>query len=482
MSTTLLVKTRSALAVIFFLVSLTGCETGQLRNVDSPPAQAMSLGASFSVVGAAIYVPNQNLGAPIAAGRGMQVFAALEADGCIVPDPLAGDSTGLVHTWTSTKAYYDYIKSDTKLDASVTNSAVLSSTLNVASGRSIDRTTEIAGAVYEYNAYKQLFSLAVDCQTGRDGKGRLIGDLLAAFNALPYPVGSPVQARSWDAYQQFLEGYGSHYVTEVKAGARYRSYTFKKAYSEINESQLTIAACVSAQGLPTEAGEVSVKGCENIDKKKSESINIADYTNKSTAYGGQQRIRDRLAAGDKVTPELLSQFSATADVAQDGVQYQVEPLWKLLASRATTDKQSNQARTLRAYFEGFIALNCNQVHGCGCNNIMDPKGKVLLRRFIQTDVDNAEYRCERPAMGCRNDDDCHYKYGVTVGNYCQCYGDHCVNQDIDGISSVVNHKAIGGVNTGPNKSCKYKLGSGCVCQRPAKDASWEAIWTGPAYP
>ena len=69
-------------------------------------------------------------------------------------------------------------------------------------------------------------------------------------------------------------------------------------------------------------------------------------------------------------------------------------------NRAQTDRQRNQARSLQAYFEGFVALNCDQVHGCGCTRVMDRKGNVLLRRFVQTDTGYAQYRCERPTMAC----------------------------------------------------------------------------------
>lgn len=458
---------------LLILALLNACVTGG----DNPPVAGSggTLGASQSIVGMAVYVPKQDLGSPIAAGRGKQVFANLEGDGCVVQDPLAGVSDGRVHTWTSTKAYYGYLKTDTSLDASLTNAAVLSTSLDVVSRRATDRSTEIAGSVYEFNAYKQLFSLASECEDGRQNKGELDNDLTTTFNALPYPVERPDQTRSWDPYRRFLIDFGSHYVSQVKAGARYRSYSFKKSVTDVKESDLTIAACVSAQGVPTETGEVSVKGCENIDKKEAESIKLMDYTSTATAFGGKQDIRERLAAGETVSPELLSQFAATDGAAQDGVQYSLEPIWDLLASRAETDKQRNQARALQAYFEGFFAFNCDQVHGCGCSSVMDSKGKVLLRRFVQSDINYAQFRCERPAKGCRKDSDCNYKYGITVGNYCQCYGDHCVKWDDD--SATVNRTGIDGKNTGPNRSCHYKLGSGCQCTRPAKNELWDAIWT-----
>jgi hypothetical protein len=351
---------------LLILALLNACVTGG----DNPPVAGSggTLGASQSIVGMAVYVPKQDLGSPIAAGRGKQVFENLEGDGCVVQDPLAGVSDGRVHTWTSTKAYYGYLKTDTSLDASLTNAAVLSTSLDVVSRRATDRSTEIAGSVYEFNAYKQLFSLASECEDGRQNKGELDNDLTTTFNALPYPVERPDQTRSWDPYRRFLIDFGSHYVSQVKAGARYRSYSFKKSVTDVKESDLTIAACVSAQGVPTETGEVSVKGCENIDKKEAESIKLMDYTSTATAFGGKQDIRERLAAGETVSPELLSQFAATDGAAQDGVQYSLEPIWDLLASRAETDKQRNQARALQAYFEGFFAFNCDQVHGCGCSS------------------------------------------------------------------------------------------------------------------
>ncbi|MCL6415717.1 MACPF domain-containing protein [Aestuariirhabdus sp. Z084] len=449
---------------------LTGCTS-------LSPSTTGNLGASQSTVGSAIYLPETDLGRPIAAGQGRQVFANLDDDNCVVFDPKSKESSSKVHTWTKTEAYFGYLNSDTKVGVSLTNVAVLSTSLSAASQRSVDRTTTIAGSVYEFNAYKQLFTLSSECITARTGKGQLDQTLLEAFNALPYPVSDPSRTRAWEPYQRFLEIYGSHYVDQVRAGARYRNYTFKKPYKSVNESELAIAACISAQKLPTEAGMLSLNGCEGINQKQIESVKLTDYTSNPTAFGGDETLRSQLAGGAAITPELLAKFSDTADTEQDGVQYSLTPIWKLFLNRAGSNQSmKNRARTLEAYFEGFVASNCQQQYGCGCSLVKDKKENVTLRRFIQTDKAYASYRCEQPVVGCRRDEDCHYSYGVTTGNYCQCYGDHCVNRGTGG-SSVVNYSTkISGKNKGPNRSCYYKVG-GCKCKHPAKGQGWDSIWS-----
>jgi hypothetical protein len=329
------------------------------------------LGAARPVIGGAIYSPATNLGKPIAAGQAKQIFADLEKDGCVVQDPdYSGDSTGQVHTWTSTSDYFGYVKSDTSLSGSLANEAVMSASLEAVANRTVTTATKIAGSSYEYHAYKKLFALVDDCVTGRNGKGALAPDLIDAFNTtLAYPVSNPDEIASWENYDLFLRKFGTHYVDSLKTGVRYRRYTFLRTYAKTTESSLAVAACVSAEGV-SPAGEVSVQGCQGIDKKERSAVKLSDYTDSPSAYGGNEELRNKLSAGAKVTPDLLAEFADTADADQDGVQYNLAPVWQLLYARAKTPEDRNKALTLQAYFEGFVASNCIQFHGCGCTKVM----------------------------------------------------------------------------------------------------------------
>lgn len=463
--------------VIIFLGAITGCNDNATLTDENSNSQS-GLMAARSVVGGGIYVPGSDLGQPIAEGRQKQVFANLEGDGCIVTDKdYRGDSKGLVHTWTSTKSYYDYVKSDTKISGSLANEAVLKASLDVAASRSVSSKTQIAGSAYEFFAFKQLIALSDDCETGRNAKGKLAPDMMAAFRALPFPVSDPSDTLAWQAYQDFLTTYGSHYVNELKTGTRFRRYTFLQKFKKVEASDLKVAACVAAEG-PTPEGNASVNGCQSIDTEKRRKVDLSNYTIESSAYGGNESLRNKLSGGEPVSPALLAELADTADKTQDGVKYTLAPIWKLLEGRAKNTKEKNIANSLKAYFEGFIAFNCNQVHGCGCSRIMDKKKNVLLRKFVQTATNPlVKYECQRPVMGCRNINDCNWN---VTKFYCQCYGDHCVNTGSDKISAVVNYSSkIAGKNTGPNKSCYHNetLKSTCSCRRPAKDKLWDTLWS-----
>lgn len=460
----------SIVSVCATLILTGACESPQLID------KGKGLGAGRTAVGGGIYTPANNLGQPIAEGRSKPIFAHLDEDECVVQDhSYSGDSTGKVHTWTSSSSYYNYLKSDTNISGSLANAAVMKASLEAVANQAVTIDSEIAGSAYEYFAYKKLFALTDDCESGRFGKGSLAPDLLASFNNdLVYPVQQPDKITSWTQYDKFLRTYGTHYVDKLKTGVRYRRYTFLRTYKSVKASSLAVTACVAAEGATPE-GKVSIQGCQGIDQKTRNEVNLSDFTDEPSAFGGNERIRNELSGGATVTPELLADFADTADVDQDGVQYNLAPIWQLLYDRATNEEDRNKALTLQAYFEGFVASNCNQVHGCGCSRAMDRKNNVLLRKFVQTATSpRAVYQCQRPATGCRNNDDCHYNLGKA---YCQCYGDHCVNTASDKISAVVNFSSkITGKNKGPNRSCTFGGSLTCSCARPKKGEFWSTLW------
>jgi hypothetical protein len=280
------------------------------------------LGAGRTAVGGGIYAPANNFGQPIAEGRSKPIFARLDEDECVVQDQsYRGDSTGKVHTWTSSSSYYHYIKSDTNISGSLANAAVMKASLEAVADQTVTSDSKIAGSAYEYFAYKKLFALSDECESGRFGKGALAPDLLDAFNNnLAYPVQQPDQIASWTQYDKFLRTYGTHYVDKLKTGVRYRRYTFLRTYKSVKASSLAVTACVAAEGA-TPAGKVSIQGCQGIDQKTRNEVNLSDFTDEPSAYGGNERIRNELSGGATVTPELLADFADTADVDQDGVQY-----------------------------------------------------------------------------------------------------------------------------------------------------------------
>ncbi|RCU51462.1 hypothetical protein DU002_03015 [Corallincola holothuriorum] len=460
---------------------LNGCQdapktpAGSVASSDTSPNIATSLGASRTVVGAAVYVPATLLTEPLGEGTAKQLFASLESDGCVVFDELAKSSDSVVHTWTKSTAFYEYLSSDTSLDASLEGPVTLGTTVKVVTKSSNEKNTSLLGAVFEFNAYKQRFDLADDCITGRHGKGSLAADFLADYKALPYPVNKPEMESSWESYDRFLKKYGSHFVSKLFAGARYRSFVTLKSSSAIKERELAVAACLSAEG-PTQEGQASVKGCEGVTRQQKQAISLSDYQVNSKAFGGSEELRQLLGAGKAATPELLAEFAKTGETLQDGVKYELMPIWQLLESRFEPGtKEQKIAKSMQAYFEGFLSFNCSQLHGCGCAKVMDKKDKVMLRKFALLDKATALYGCQRPAMGCRNDDDCHYNAGKA---YCQCHGDHCVNRGADKLSAVVNYTTkITGKDTGPNKSCHFvKSKLQCQCQRPDSKHMWDTLW------
>jgi hypothetical protein len=468
---------RVVFSISYLLVLTSSCQNTQQSSVKTNPAGNMSvlnnsyIGASRTVVGAAIYVPTTVLTEPLGEGAVKQVFATSDIDKCIVLDPLSQPSESKVHTWTKTSSFYEYLSTDSSLDASLEGQASLGATAKVVTKSTDQHTTSFSGAVFEFNAYKQRFDLADDCITGRGDRGALANDLLTDFKALPYPIADPDLKSSWNQYDKFLKRYGSHFVSKLFSGARYRSFVTLKSSSQIKESELTVAACLSAEGLTT-AGKASVSGCEGVTSEQKQKISLSDYHVNSVAFGGKETLRNMLASGKAATPELLTEFAETGGSLQDGVRYELLPIWQLLAERADNATQTQIAKSMQAYFEGFLSLTCQQVHGCGCDRIMDKKNKVLLRKFALIDSKQAIFACQTPATGCRNNDDCKFN-----GTYCQCFGDHCVNRATDKMSAVVNYSTkIKGKNTGVNKSCSFKFDLQCKCQRPDSKRMWDTLW------
>lgn len=111
------------------------------------------------------------------------------------------------------------------------------------------------------------------------------------------------------------------------------------------------------------------------------------------------------------------------------------------------------------------------------------EGAMVLQKFVMTgEVEKPEYECQVPGIGCRSDNDCHFKLKLTQPG-CYCYGSSCV--DIDEVKSRGQTKQERIIrwemkektarNKEVNRSCKLGPAK-CRCQKGHVASEWERVW------
>jgi hypothetical protein len=156
----------------------------------------------------------------------------------------------------------------------------------------------------------------------------------------------------------------------------------------------------------------------------------------------------------------MDAFINQAGVSDQAVRWDYMPVWKIfqriyqpLCSQKGKDSQDCRnyqiAVNLEAAYSGFMAWGCTK---------QDSSNDITYQGMYNTvpmDQSTGYWSCKVAKEGCSNDNDCHYRAGVTSG----CYGPSCfkavtipgTNQTTVTIQSDDDGK---GTNDGVNRSCE----------------------------
>jgi hypothetical protein len=293
--------------------------------------------------------------------------------------------------------------------------------------------------------------------------------VLQAFARLPsLSLNSFIEDGSWNPYIEFLKNHGSHIITQSTFGSRFQIWESNSSSSSETLKLLEAKACVELNGTSGE-DTLAIAGCSAYDQNTRQQAASTSSNQFVVIRGGDDATRKALQ--NHVTSANMDAFINKADVSDQAVRWEYTPVWRVfqriyqpLCSQNGKDSQDcvnyQNAVNLEAAYSGFMAWSCtkqdsiNNITYQGMYNSV-PSGQVT-----------GYWSCKVAKEGCNNDDDCHYRAGVTSG----CYGPSCfksvnipgTNQNTVKVQSDDDNQ---GTDVGVNQSCEAHFwGSYASCK------------------
>ena len=118
------------------------------------------------------------------------------------------------------------------------------------------------------------------------------------------------------------------------------------------------------------------------------------------ARGGTPQKRTQIKSSH--TLDDINKFLIDAAGSKSGIEYKMEPIWKLLMRKFGIKSNDDKARAmnLEAYYKGYLDF--------GCSLKYDDKRKIVLRKFdlIEGSFPTLpKYHCVLQPEGCHSNDD-----------------------------------------------------------------------------
>jgi len=362
--------------------------------------------------------------------------------------------------YDSTESFYQRITGDTEVSASLQGSYTMGATLNIKSKSISASTMRVKGSSLWMAVYLRHEVFSKNCEN----KLQLEDNFKADFERLPNTVSNPQYRSSWDAFENFLTKYGSHFVTETSFGAYLEQWTFAKAEQSYSQSDLEARACGDFAGV-TQAGNLKVSACAGFSQTKISKAQSLETSRSLTVKGGD--LAKATALVNSKTLDNIEDFLTSASTTSP-VGHKFRSIGEFLRTRYIGTTHYKKALNLQYFYEGFLDYECNE-QKTGDGN--------LVRRFARAaDYSDSRpsYRCEIPSQGCSSSSDCHIG---GWGSVCYCYGNGCFKHKEKEVAGrkipyiEVQKDQTGSYSEGLNNSCNYQAGVYCKC-----DSKWGGGW------
>jgi len=404
---------------------------------------------------------------------GTTIFEPFDSTKCfsIVPQNQATHQ----HTdaWENADSFYASVESETGISADLLSDYTLGATLNSKSSSISQGTVEVHGSSYRMWTETKIITLIEDCYTvNPNADPSFMSNLLQLYPGFIVPS---QQATTWMPYENFINTFGSHIVTEVTFGASIRQWSFSRASDSYTMRDLQISTCVEFEG-PTNVGQLNVEGCYGISEDDIQQAESRSVESTLDVLGGSTDTRNSLFAGR--SDELLQSLMNEGVTYPQPIDYRYRPIWEVIQMMAEgTDDATNATKmrtialNLQQYFEGFLSFGCDQTS-------LD---SIDTRNFLITGGSNEApvYSCQLVAKGCHSDDSCHVGGAFDTQTY--CYSTGCFIYTCPPFGSRVIQVAqqtdqTGGTNDNVNPSCSYHAGAHGVCRNGYQPLN---IWPNP---
>lgn len=394
------------------------------------------------IVGNTFYLPRINLLETITGGQ--NIFNSTTLPKCITQTNIQDDHN-ILEWYKDNEVLYRAVADEAGLSGSYGGSFTLKTSLDSVYSTESWKVTEVKSSSLDYGSYKEIVEINKVCAFNRS---MLTANFMTDLNSLPTMIGDPSDVDSWEAYDQFINKYGSHVLSKVHLGARLQHFATTESSSSYNESAFMARLCLDVEGADP-GQKFSVTGCEAFSKDDRQASEEYNMNLASFIRGGDPNLRAKLQVS--LDPTTIEQFIASAQNITNPIQYGFTPLWEVV-SQLDTPKTDMYYRAVNmmTYYSGFMEYGC-------------PKrfttGGYTLQQLVELPQERGHFQCQFAKEGCHKDSDCHIG-SVTV---CYCYGDTCVKNDQFGRPQSQTAKT-GSYNEGVNESCHYQVGVHCGCR------------------
>jgi len=377
-------------------------------------------------------------------------------------------SSFVIEHYKDIRSFYETTATATGLVAEMVGKFTMGKTLNVKTSALSSGDISVRGSSLRKSVITQINTLDRNCYSVNS---ILDSTFVKSLEMLPVKISNPKISTHWESYDDFLNVFGSHLVTQVSLGSSIRQWTFSNDEKKYSEKDLQISTCVSFEGA-SKVGTLGIPECQKWTTKEITRASKRQVYSHIDVLGGSDETRNLLL--EERSRELIKKLMDEGRFRPSAIDHQFEPIWEIIRTKFSgydlrSIEMRARASNLRQYYLGYLCF------GCSHQSI----GNTDLRYFSHHELNNAyapKYKCELVAQGCHSDDDCHL--GGFFNSVTYCYGNSCYeyeDQDAGHLAKnvVARTKKKGNYNEDSNKSCYWYARQGkCNTTMYSEEVVW----------
>lgn len=316
-------KTSGIPVWVYFLIST--AFQGYSHAVPSADTNEINPESSrYHALGQGFYIPDEHLLSSELTARGAKLFESFPKK-CIIETSVGVDRKD-ESFYSTTKALYSAISTDTDVDLSLKGEFTMGASLRAVTNSLAIKDSHISGNSLKLYAESKDYSLSMDCINGYKLNKNFIND----FKKLNNNIKTPWLKNSWQQYAVFLKKYGSHAVKTILGGSSIYQYTFAETDKDYSQRNFTVKACASLAG-PTDVGELGLSACSGVTKDEINKVAKLKMVSKLVVRGGTIKTRAKLInARDK---DSIENFLQEGKTDPSPIIHKFIPIWDILQAR-----------------------------------------------------------------------------------------------------------------------------------------------------
>eukprot|EP00884_Botryococcus_braunii_P003110 jgi/Botrbrau1/127/Bobra.0022s0113.1 len=228
----------------------------------------------------------------------------------------------------------------------------------------------------------------------------LTNDFWSAFKKLPANMGTPELDASvidsWRPYEEFVDKWGTHIVSEVHFGSKIELWASALMGASLTVDQLLKFACHTGLGFFKAMGQ-----CKAFTEADLNAAASFQANGRFICTGGTMESREQFRTVKD--PISFGLFMASGKLGTTPVGFEYTPLWEVLEPYVVVSKEAEddlaRVKTLQTYYEAVVGLMC-------VNTQPQPGPSIKGMYLSPVAGHRGEFVCTRPCSGCASESQC----------------------------------------------------------------------------